>query len=890
MFGRLLSFIGFLPGGLAGGFGGAGGEELESYGEAAVSFTPGHPLAPAEADETPDERRARITDRDLVWPGKVETIQVGNPEAQALRFDLTVTDLAPDYFIRRAPTGGLPQREGGVLLQPGEGAAFEVVFVPPPPGEKARTRTFSFVLTCFDPRRSRDAGDIVQDLPLRWVALPAAGDLQIAAEAPAVVTRPWRRAARFAVRLQNKSYLPPNVGLTILRAPTKDGLERSGETVGTMDQSLASRTPGVWQCLLPPPARRASFYATVRGVAEVAGDVRVPLSLPRPVLVRYVPWLRMGRDWLFLLVALLLLLWLVWGVPVRKTPVVRVSLAFAGLNRGEIPTDSRLQDLSAQMILLDERGHDVEGQTPLAGTIINGAYEFTPPSRWYGYRWAWGHTIAWNGWCRAPQRFRVVVTADDSHKGALKRFDLNTLEPQGTAAYSVATAPDPFGSWATPATFAVPAAQAIRVSLRLGALGALAGRDLRTVSVRYALDGAEQPTRTFQLLHDGAGGLRPLALDLTDQVPLGTPAEFTVKVTGLGLSSYDAQPLEVRRQDRPFVTTLSFPDSYPAVKPKPGLEPINKGAAQAARAHPKPARPGVPPRRGGGTQVAVSPDPKKSPIFGHRNIGGVTPGKRKPLVVIAGLPPPKPFLPPVPAPQPLKPPRPAAPLAPGHLTAEAAGPSQVDLRWDGVAAADHYVLYRSAARDQDAGRGKVVQYLGRDATGFSDKGLNPGVTYSYRVQAKSRGRYSPFSNRTSAMTRAPLQVPVTVALSLAARGHDLYADMEFANVSGQEFYLDKVSACLGGKIGDGVFQVEADGQPLPFTGQRSKRRTDPGARQFVRLAPGASQHVNVALSRAYRLLPGTHTYRVVYVAAHDFAGHFQSVTLRSDAAQAVLTR
>ncbi len=877
-----------MPGGLAGGFGGSGGEELESYGEAAVSFTPGHPLAPAEADETPDERRSRITDRDLVWPGKVETIQVGNPEAQALRFDLTVTDLAADYFIRRAPTGGVPQREGGVLLQPGEGASFEVVFVPPPPGEKARTRTFSFVLTCFDPRRSHDAGDIVQDLPLRWVALPVAGDLQIAAEAPAVVTRPWRRAARFAVRLQNKSYLPPNVGLTILCAPTKDGLERSGETVGTMDQSLASRTPGVWQCLLPPPARRASFYATVRGAAEVAGDVRVPLSLPRPVLVRYVPWLRMGRDWLFLLGALALLLWLAWGVPVRKTPVVRVSLAFAGLNRGQIPADSRLQDLSAQMILLDERGHDLEGQTPLAGAVINGAYEFTPPARWYGYRWALGHAIGWNGWCRAPQRFRVTVAADEAQKTAFKRFDLNTLEPDGTPAYRVATAPQPFGSWVTPATFAVPAAHGILVSLRLGDLGALGGRDLRTVSVRYALDGAEQPPRTFQLLHDGAGGLRPLTLDLTDQVPLGTPSEFTAKVTALGLSSYDAQPLEVRRQDRPFVMTLSFPKTYPKVSSAPAaaaghLPPIYSGKPK----HPAPARLSTQ-----GTRVAanlVTPHPFTAL---HPTPGFRPSGKPTHPIVIARLPAPTPFLPPI---NPLTPPKPpaaapSAPDAPGHLTASAAGPSQIDLQWDGVASADHYVLYRSAARDQDAGRGKVVQYLGRDATGFFDKGLTPGVTYSYRVQAKSRGRYSPFSNRTTAMTRAALQVPVTVALSLTARGHDLYADMEFANVSGQDFYLDKVSACLGGKVGDDVFQIESEGQPVPFTGHRSKRRSDPGARQFVRLAPGASQHVSVSLSRAYRLLPGAHTYHVVYAAAHDFSAHFQAVTLRSDPAQAAVTR
>ena len=342
-------------------------DDLDADGEAAVSFTPGKPLASADAEETPDSRRERITDRDLVWPGKVETIQISNPEPIAYRFDLTVTDLNPAFYIRRPPLGGVPQREGGVLLQPGEGASFEVVFVPPPAGEKLKTRTFGFVLTCFDPRRSGDPGEIVQDLPLRWVGLPTESDLQITAVPPVVVTRPWRREARFAVRFANKSFLPPTVGMTILRAPTKDALEREAETVGAIQQALAARTPGVWQCLLPPPARRGSYYATVRGAAQAADSISTPLALPRPVLVRYVPWLRMGRDWAFLLGMLLLLFWLVWGVPVRKTPVVRVSLAFAGLDRGQMPPDSQLKDLSAQMILLDERGHDLEGQQPIPG-------------------------------------------------------------------------------------------------------------------------------------------------------------------------------------------------------------------------------------------------------------------------------------------------------------------------------------------------------------------------------------------------------------------------------------------------------------------------------------------------------------------------------------------
>ena len=121
MFGRFLSFLGFIPGlsglsGLAGGYGSGGAgdadEDMETTGEASVSFTPGKPLASADAEATPDSRRERITDRDIVWPGKVETIQISNPEPIAYRFDLTVTDLNPAFYIRRPPVGRRPAARG----------------------------------------------------------------------------------------------------------------------------------------------------------------------------------------------------------------------------------------------------------------------------------------------------------------------------------------------------------------------------------------------------------------------------------------------------------------------------------------------------------------------------------------------------------------------------------------------------------------------------------------------------------------------------------------------------------------------------------------------------------------------------------------------------------
>ncbi len=847
-------------------------DELDADGEAAVSFTPGRQIASAETEETPDSRRARITDRDLVWPGKIETIQISNPEPIAYRFDLTVTDLNPAFYIRRAPRGGAPQREGGILLQPGDQASFEVVFVPPPAGEPLKTRTFSFVLTCFDPRRSGDPGEIVQDLPLRWVTLPSERDLQIMAAPPVVVTRPWRRAARFAVQFQNRSFLPPEVALTILRAPTKDALDREAETVGVIQQSLPARTPGVWEVLLPPSARSGSYYATVRGAAQAAESVSLPLSLARPVLVRYRPWLRMGRDWVFLLGLLLFLVWLAWGVPVRKTPIVRVSLAFAGLDRGEVPADSQLRDLNAQMILLDERGHDVEGQQPIPGTPIGNAYEFTGPTHWYGFRWAFGPHIGWNGWSRETQRFRVAIAPAEEEKAAFKRYDLNTLQPDGNPAYDITTAAKPFGSWVTPATFAVPAARGVFVSLRLGDLGALTLRDMHKVSVTYTLDGQEEPPRTFQLLHDASGGLRPLTLDLSDEVPLGASAEFTVKVTASGLSSYDVQPLEVKRQDKPFMITLAFPKTFPKSASKPaagnqtGGQPVNG---------PIPVKPPIP----------VTP-PIKPPVKPLVPVGHIAqrPGAGHPIQ-------PPPVHPGVPGPPPsgtVAPVTPSTtpPATPDGLVAQPAGTTQINVRWNPVPDAGKYILYRSGG----AASGKAEQDLPASQTSFSDSGLTPGTIYYYRIQAKRGALYSPQSSRTTVLTQPLVSIPATVTLSVSPNGRDIHAGLAFLNVSAQNVYLDKISACADGKIGDDLFHITADGQPVPFTGKKTKRRSKPGARQFLTLAPGESRSMSVALNHSYQFPSGAHAYSITYTAPHNYPARLQSLMLQSNEVQLTINR
>ena len=897
MFGRFLSFLGFIPGlsglsGLAGGYGsgyGSGAEEgLDADGEAAVSFTPGRQLASADAEETPDSRRARITDRDLVWPGKIETIQISNPEPIAYRFDLTVTDLNPAFYIRRPPMGGVPQREGGILLQPGEDASFEVVFVPPPAGEKQKTQTFGFVLTYFDPRRSGDPGQIVQELPLRWVALPTEKDLQITAAPPVVVTRPWRREARFAVQFANKSFLPPTVGMTILRAPTKDALEREAETVGAVQQSLAARTPGVWQCLLPPSSKRGSYFATVRGAAQAAESVSTPLALPRPVLIRYVPWLRMGRDWAFLLGLLLFLAWALWGIPVRKTPTVRVQMVFNGLEQGQVPADGKLQDLTAQMILLDERGHDMEGQQPIPGVVIDNAFEFNGPAHWYGFRWLFGRNVGWNGWSRESQRFRVTVAAAEAEKSAFRRYDLSALQPDGKQAYNIESASSPFGPWTAPGKFSVPAARGVLVSMRLGRLGALTGKTIRKVSVTYTLNGQQQPPRTFELMHEPDGSLRPIVLDLTDAIQPGTSVPFTVNVTANNLTSYDISEMTVKRQDKPFPVSLVFPDTYPKTVSRTPVGPAtgsqNTGGAGTGGK-------GIGGKGTGGAGIGGAGTGGKG-TGGKPSVKSVTPVQRGKLPIggnnllksnhhIQAITYPPPPLPPPPVTEPpinvVSPPA-GPPSVPTGLTAQPIGPSQINVHWRPVPDATRYVLYRSGG----PGRGGGEEHLEASQTSFSDTGLTPGVVYHYRIQSKRGAVSSAQSEATSTLTPPLMTVPATVSLALTPERKDVRATLSFTNVSSHDVYLDKVSACADGKIGDDLFHILADGQPVPFSGKKTKRRSDPGPRQFIKLVPGENVIERATLNRSYRFPSGTHTYSVTYTGSHLYPARLQSLTLSSN--------
>ncbi|MCS4538591.1 MAG: fibronectin type III domain-containing protein [Thaumarchaeota archaeon] len=94
---------------------------------------------------------------------------------------------------------------------------------------------------------------------------------------------------------------------------------------------------------------------------------------------------------------------------------------------------------------------------------------------------------------------------------------------------------------------------------------------------------------------------------------------------------------------------------------------------------------------------------------------------------------------------------------PTNLTATAVSPSGIDLSWTapsvvGVSAVTGYEVERSI--DGGSTWSVIVANTGSTATTYSDTGLAPSTTYTYRVSAITLVVTSPPSNTASATTNA----------------------------------------------------------------------------------------------------------------------------------------
>jgi hypothetical protein len=90
------------------------------------------------------------------------------------------------------------------------------------------------------------------------------------------------------------------------------------------------------------------------------------------------------------------------------------------------------------------------------------------------------------------------------------------------------------------------------------------------------------------------------------------------------------------------------------------------------------------------------------------------------------------------------------PVAPSTLTAAAVSSSQINLTWkDNAGNESSYYVERSVS---GGAWGRLVT-LAANATSYSDTGLQPQTSYSYRVQAYNAAGVSAYSNEATATTQ-----------------------------------------------------------------------------------------------------------------------------------------
>ena len=286
-------------------------------------------LAVAPSASVPGDNPNRAeTDSDatalenLAYPGKKESLTVANRDAIDYVYRLSISDLPSQYYVRQPPVGGQWESEGGVVLAPEQTAQFDVQFVPvegkPPP------RPFYLIITRFDTRRAAADGEVIAELPLRWVPAPTASDFRLHLTPPEIVTRPWRRSPLLQIQIQNGSALPADLTVRLRRGKTKEKIQDDTEPFETIKQALPARTGGALNCATPASETTDSYYLALTAQARTADHREIPLAEPEPIYVRHVPWLRRGRDWAALGGAAFALLWLAFGIPVSRAPFVHV--------------------------------------------------------------------------------------------------------------------------------------------------------------------------------------------------------------------------------------------------------------------------------------------------------------------------------------------------------------------------------------------------------------------------------------------------------------------------------------------------------------------------------------------------------------------------------------
>jgi hypothetical protein len=130
---------------------------------------------------------------------------------------------------------------------------------------------------------------------------------------------------------------------------------------------------------------------------------------------------------------------------------------------------------------------------------------------------------------------------------------------------------------------------------------------------------------------------------------------------------------------------------------------------------------------------------------------------------------------------------------------------------------------------------------------------------------------------------------VQVALAVAIRGPAVEATLTFTNPTSRSIYVEKAKAVPGARVESDVFEIDLDGETIPFRGPYAKR-PPPGPGEFAEIAPHGELRSTVRLDEAYQFPRGSHEYRAAYSAINSIRGEQDLFEMRSNEVRFHYTR
>jgi len=483
-------------------------------------------------------------DADVVWAGRDIIIPIANPGDVPKWYRVTVTDLGRSEYVIYSPDFGEVSENDLMRLDPGAQTEYTIQLQPDGSRRHTTPRVFHVYVSAFARESEQSQRSIIRHNRYEWVPDPAPEQMAVEMSPDAVDLRLWSKEARFNVAFTNGCYFPVSVALRLVKQDENEKpLPNEEPIVFEVPGMIAPHQRAEGEFRIPVSRKPFEPFA-VQAVAEtqVQGTNDVfDVPAEQPVSVRYVPFLKVWKDWALVGGIAAILCWVIWDVPMWwTTPILRVKLNFEGAKPGELPPNVTTEDL--KIFLKPHTAHDL----PLGTAEIA-----LPPAEKKGTRAEYilrGYPkrplfcFRWNR--RMPFRLRF-----DSKK--LEAYNFESAK-KGELDYSQRRL---FRwEWVTTMERTIPLRPRVAVRVNF-ALNAITQND-KEIRVIYIINGQEGPPKVARV---EGGKAEPLEFDLTKEVPEGQSCTLIFKAQGdPSNQTADRKLIGVERSVKPFNVTLDF--------------------------------------------------------------------------------------------------------------------------------------------------------------------------------------------------------------------------------------------------------------------------------------------------------------------------------------------